>query len=186
MTLNSLFFIQRRAGVSCYKHSAFCAFLHPCSEGWSQVWRTPTSSPLHERDFLVETLPKYTKIWDVNIVLGYLRTFEPISSLSFKDATLNLTLLLCLTTGQRRQSIHKMDVSYIQEMDGRYRITICGTLKQTKPGRHLEPIDLFAYPNDKKLCVVEHLKEYLHCTEVTVKLRQTIQTSIQRYHFQVD
>ena len=50
-------------------------------------------------------------------------------------------------------------------MDGRYRITKCDKLKQTKPGRHLEPIDLFAYPNDKKLCVVEHLKEYLHRTE---------------------
>ncbi|CAH3172443.1 unnamed protein product [Porites lobata] len=74
-------------------------------------------------------------------------------------------MLLCLTTGQRGQTIHKTDLSYIREMDGRYRITICDTLKQTKPGRHLEPIDLFAYPNDKKLFVIEHLKEYLHRTE---------------------
>ena len=44
--------------------------------------------------------------------------------------------------------------------------TECDKLKQTKRRRHLEPIDLFAYPNDKKLCVVdEHLKEYLHRTE---------------------
>ena len=63
-----------------------------------------------------------------------------------------------------------MDVSYIQEMDGRYRITVCDKLKQTKPGRHLEAIDLFAYPNDKKLFVVEDLKEYLHRTEQLLKL----------------
>ena len=125
MTLNSLFFIQGRARVSCYKHSASCTFLHPCSEGWSQVWRTPTSSPLHERDFLVEN----------------------------SIAQIYQNLGCNITTVQRGQTIHKMDVSYIQEMDGRYRITICGTLKQTKPGRHLEPIDLFAYPNDNKtLC----------------------------------
>ena len=68
---------------------------------------------------------------DVNIVLKYLRTFESVSSLSFKELTLNLTMLLCLTTGQRGQTIRKMDVSYIQEMDGRYRITICDKLKQT-------------------------------------------------------
>ena len=74
-------------------------------------------------------------------------------------------MLICLTTGQRGQTIHKMDVSYIQEMDGRYRITVCDKLKQTKPGRHLEAIDLFVYPNDKKLFVTEHLKEYLHRTE---------------------
>ena len=74
-------------------------------------------------------------------------------------------MLICLTTGQRGQTIHKMDVSYIQEMNGRYRITVCDKLKQTKPGRHLEAIDLFAYPNDKKLFVVEDLKEYLYRTE---------------------
>ena len=82
-----------------------------------------------------------------------------MSSLSFKELSFNLTMLLCLTTGQRGQTIHKMDVSYIQEIDSRYRITICDKLQQTKPGRHFELIDLFAYPNDKKLCVVEHLKE---------------------------
>ena len=86
---------------------------------------------------LKAALPKYTEIWDVNIVLGYLRTFESVHFLSLKELTLNLTMLLCLTTGQRGQTIHKMDVSYIQEMDGRYRITICDKLKQTKPGRHL-------------------------------------------------
>ena len=74
-------------------------------------------------------------------------------------------MLLCLTTGQRGQTIHKIDVNYIQEMDDRYRITIREKLKQTKPGRHLEPLDLIAYHNDKKLCVVEHLKEYLQRTK---------------------
>ena len=70
-------------------------------------------------------------------------------------------MLLCLTTGQRGQTIHKFDVNYIQEMDDRYRITLCEKLKQSKPGGHLAPTDLLAYEDDKKLCVVEHLKEYL-------------------------
>jgi len=112
---------------------------------------------------LKPAMPKYTEIWDVNIVLGYLRTFESVKSLSFKELNLNLTMLLCLTTGQGGQTTNKMDV--VQEMNGRYRITICDKLKQSKPGRHLEPIDLFAYPHDKKLCVVEHVKKYLHRTE---------------------
>ena len=46
-------------------------------------------------------------------------------------------------------------------MDDRYRITMCEKLKQSKPGRHLAPIDLLSFQSDKKLCVVEHLKEYL-------------------------
>ena len=50
-------------------------------------------------------------------------------------------------------------------MDDRYRITICEKLKQSKPGRHLAPIDLLSFQSDKKLCVVEHLKEYLQRTK---------------------
>ena len=114
---------------------------------------------------LKPALPKYSEIWDVNIVLGYLRAAAPLRSLSLKQLTLNLTMLLCLTTGQRGQTIHKFDVNYIQEMDDRYRITICEKLKQSKPGRHLAPIDLLSFQSDKKLCVVEHLKEYLQRTK---------------------
>ena len=78
---------------------------------------------------LKPALPKYTEIWDVNIVLGDLRAAAPLRSLSLKQLTLNLTMLLCLTTGQRGQTIHKFDVNNIQEMSDRYRVTIYGKLK---------------------------------------------------------
>ena len=98
-------------------------------------------------------------------MLGYLRAAAPLRSISLKQLTLNLTMLLCLTTGQRGQTKHKFYVNYIQEMDDRYRITICEKLKQSKPRRHLAPIDLLSFHSDKKLCVVEHLKEYLQRTK---------------------
>ena len=37
---------------------------------------------------LKPALPKYTEIWDVNIVLGYLRAAAPLRSLSLKQLTL--------------------------------------------------------------------------------------------------
>ena len=36
---------------------------------------------------------------------------------------------------------------------------------RNKPGRHLAPIDLISFQSDKKLCVIEHLKEYLERTK---------------------
>lgn len=51
----------------------------------------------------------------------------------------------------------------------RYRITVHEKLKQTKPGRHLEPIELLAFPEDKELCVVQHLREYIHRTDPSRK-----------------
>ena len=109
-------------------------------------------------------LPKYSEIWDVTVVLNYLKTFALVTALPLKDLTLKLTMLLCLTTGQRGQTIHKMDVSGIQALPDRYRITINDKLKHTKPGKHLAPIDLLAFPEEESLCVVKTLEEYLQRT----------------------
>ena len=97
-------------------------------------------------------------------MLDYLKTFDASSALSLKELKLKLTILLCLTTGQRGQTIHKFDINYIQDLGDRYRISVHEKLKQTKPGRHLEPIELLAFPEDKELCVVQHLREYIHRT----------------------
>ena len=74
-------------------------------------------------------------------------------------------MLLCLTTGQRWQTIHKISVNCIQELPDRYRITIDEKLKQTKPGKHLKPLDLRIFHEDQGICVFRHLKEYLQRTK---------------------
>ena len=76
---------------------------------------------------LKPALPKYSEIWDVNIVLDYLKNL-PIQ-LSLKELTLKLNVLLCLTTGQRGETIHKLDTEHIQEMEDRYRIIVMDKLK---------------------------------------------------------
>lgn len=65
---------------------------------------------------LKPSLPKYNEIWDVRVVLDYLKTFGASSALSLKELTVKLTMLLCLTTGQRGQTIHKFDINYIQDL----------------------------------------------------------------------
>lgn len=37
--------------------------------------------------------------------------------------------------------------------------------KTTTPGKHLEPIELFAHKQDESLCVVSHITRYLHMTK---------------------
>ena len=98
-------------------------------------------------------------------MLDYLKTFDVSSALMLEELTLKLTMLLCLTTDWRGQTIHKFDINYIQDMDDRYRISVREKLKQTKPGRHLDHIELLAYPEDKELHVVQHLREYILRTE---------------------
>lgn len=108
---------------------------------------------------------RYSEIWEVSIVLDYFRTMKLAQELSLKDLSLKLTMLLHLTTGQRSQSVHLFDINHIQAVGDMYRITVMDKLKQSKPGKHPEPIELLAFKEDKKLCVVEHLTEYLSRTK---------------------
>lgn len=113
---------------------------------------------------LKPALPKYNEVWEVSTVLDYLKTYKSANQLNLKELSQKLTMLLYLLTAQRCQTIHLIDVNYIQAMQGKFRITIQQKLKQTKPGRHIEPIELVEFTEDKKLCIVEHLQEYLSKT----------------------
>ena len=88
---------------------------------------------------LKPSLPRYTTIWDVGTVLQYLKTLHPIPELSLKTMTKKLTMLLCLLTGQRCQTLTKLDVSLMQALPDKYVFSIGEKLKTTKPGKHVEP-----------------------------------------------
>lgn len=112
-------------------------------------------------------------------MLDYWKTFDVWSALPQKELKLKLTMLWCLTTGQQGQTIHKFDITYIQDLDNWYRICVWEKLTQTKPGRQLDPIELLAFPEDNEICVVQHLRELTdplrkdHSELFIIKLRQT-------------
>ena len=107
------------------------------------------------------SLPKYSSVWDVSILLLYLKKLAPLEKLSLKEISLKMTSLLCILTGQRCQTIHKIDISHTQQLPNLIRITIQDALKTTKPGRHIKPLELLAYNNDPDLCIVRLFNEYL-------------------------
>ena len=65
------------------------------------------------------SLPKYTVIYDPQIVLNYLKT---ITDMNLKTLTLKLTTLLCFVTGQRNQTINSLDIDFMHD-DGDEKIT---------------------------------------------------------------
>ena len=91
---------------------------------------------------LKPALPKYTHIWDVEKVLSYLQTLAPVSSLDLKQLSLKLATFLAILTGQRCQTIHKLDLNLMQTLPDRYVFAIGEKLKHTRPGQHQEPIEL--------------------------------------------
>ena len=59
------------------------------------------------------SIPRYTHMWDVSIVLNYLRTL-PAVELNLHMLSAKLVTPCTLTAGQRCQTLHALDISHMQ------------------------------------------------------------------------
>lgn len=108
--------------------------------------------------------PKYTENWDVSIVLSYLQSLSPVDKLSLKELTLNLVVLILLVSGQRGQTVHLLSIDHMVSVNSCYTFQIVAHLKQSRPGVKNPLVELRPF-EDKTLCVVTTLKEYLTRTQ---------------------
>ena len=113
------------------------------------------------------SLPRYVCIWDVDIVLNYLKSLFPLTELSVKYVTYKLVMLLALISAQRAQTLHLIDLRNIIEEQDFIVILIGDLLKQSSPGTIPPILKIPKYP-EKALCFVHTL---LYYKEITSNLR---------------
>lgn len=111
------------------------------------------------------SLPKYAFTWDVDVVLMYLENLYPHDKLTLKELTYKLATLLAILTSQRCQTLHSLSLAMMKMFENKCVFHVDVLLKQSKYGKHLDPIELFAFPSNRKLCIVDVLKEYLSRTK---------------------
>ena len=95
--------------------------------------------------------PKYTEVWDVQIVLSYLKTLHPVELLSLKDLSFKFLMLLLLVSGQRGQTIHMLDLNDMIVSENGFTFVIVNHLKQSRPGYHNPQLKLVPF-EDSSLC----------------------------------
>ena len=100
-------------------------------------------------------LPRLSSTWAVSDVLKYLKTLSPVEDLSLKLLSYKLVVLLALTTGQRIQTIHSVDLRNVVISDDSIKIRFGDLLKQTRVGNHLAELYIEAFPSDEDVCVVK-------------------------------
>lgn len=110
-------------------------------------------------------LPKTGCTWNTEVVLKYLSSLFPLSSLTLLQLSGKLAVLLALTTGQRCQTLFYLDVNNIEMCSEYVKFRIGDLLKQSRPKYHLSELYIEAYPLNVNLCVVKTLQEYLLRTE---------------------
>lgn len=145
--------------------SALSAFM-PLIDGVA-VGSHPVISRLMKGVFQFRpVLPKYSETWDVGVVLKFLSSLPHSEELPFKFLTYRLVMLLCILTGQRGHALHLLKVTDIRlnPLYSRCVITYSDKHKTTRPGFHTKPSEICAYPHDRKLCLVDHIRRYLYLT----------------------
>ncbi|XP_069089249.1 integrase/recombinase xerD homolog [Pleurodeles waltl] len=104
--------------------------------------------------------PRYTSLWDVNVVLTFISSWPDNELLSRKQLSAKLTLLLCLISCKRVSDVRSLDLQgRIFSPSG----VIFSISKRTKTGT--SSASYTAFPHNPKLCVVQCLKAYEAATE---------------------
>ena len=109
--------------------------------------------------------PIYTCVWNVNILFRFFRKIPNQSELPLKILGKKLTILLgILAGGQRSQTIHTIKCTDIVVVNDKCIIPIYDPVKQTKDGKHMEPLKFKVF-HEEKLCPIQNLTTYLQRTK---------------------
>ena len=121
---------------------------------------------------LKPSLSKYSKIWDIKQLSDYYRSLPDNHDLDLKTLTLKLSTIFVILLCQREHTIETLDLNYITLKDIEIHIAFPSALKLTRPGKHLQPLTLYEYPTEPKLCPVSLLRCYISKTQ-TIRKSQT-------------
>lgn len=151
------------SGINTAK-SAVVTFISVCS-GQTSMGNHPLIQRFMRGIFIARpALPKYTATWDVSLVLNYLKTQSPASSLTKIALARKLAMLFLLLSGHRGQTLHLMDIRNIQCNNQCLTVAIGDLTKTSRPGSHIPPLSLPAYEADRRLCIVTVYREYIEKT----------------------
>jgi site-specific recombinase XerD len=109
------------------------------------------------------SLPRYTEIWDVNILLKYIQDLPCNEDLSISLLTYKLVSLLSLTTAQRVQTINSILLSNVSYNNNIMYIRVTKMLKTSRSGVP-QPVLCLPLYNNSKLCVQATFETYLKHT----------------------
>jgi hypothetical protein len=98
--------------------------------------------------------------WDAAALLQHLRRLHPHESLSLMQLSSKTATLLALTSSQRVQTLSCLSVDGLQLHDDYALFVIQRPLKTSRAGR-LPSVDFKAFKEDRALCPVTVLRDYL-------------------------
>ena len=110
--------------------------------------------------------PRYTFVWDVEIVLVYLKTnMSDNSQKSDQDLTHELTDLMALSSASKASSLQHLNIKFMTRNDTSYKFHFHKLHKSWRRGKAPPTISYQAYTQDPNLSVVKTLDECISRTQ---------------------
>ena len=88
------------------------------------------------------SLPRYSETWDVNVVLDYIAGLSQPEDQDLKMLSYKTVMLLTLSTGQRRQTLHALDIANMNLNGEKCTFLNTSLLKTSHRGKHLASIEV--------------------------------------------
>lgn len=122
--------------------------------------------------------PRYSTTWDPKDVLNHIEIWYPLNQLSLEKLVKKLVMLILLASGQRIQTISKINLKNISQTEEGVVIYITDILKTSNPNRKQPNLKFNFFDNRPGLCVARTLIHYL---EITKPLRKNEEYLILTY-----
>ena len=110
---------------------------------------------------------KYYGIWDVQQVLQFLKSMSPNKSLTLKEITLKLAMLLALASIQRKQTLLQLNISHecLKKSNDEFVFVLSKHVKQSRPNYPVPPVIIPRYTVDVDVCPYVCLQDYIEQTK---------------------
>ena len=108
--------------------------------------------------------PKQTTIWNVDQVIGHIRSRPPSKDLDLKELSCKLVTLLALANADRASDIHLLDLQYATYREDRVIFQIAGLNKTRRSGPPRE-VSYVCFPECPNTCPIETLRIYEQRTQ---------------------
>ncbi|XP_055510073.1 uncharacterized protein LOC129708389 [Leucoraja erinacea] len=128
---------------------------------------------------------RYSKIWEVGVVLNMLRSWSPITALSLQELTTKMVMLMALVTAQRVQSLSKLSLDSLIISPEKLVFVIQDLIKQNRPGSSGQVFEFMVYPYDERLCIARHIQLYIEYTKSIRGQRMVLLISYKKPHKRV-
>ena len=106
---------------------------------------------------------RYTVTWDVGKVLRFLAKWHPPENLSMRQLTLKTVALIALTSSDRAQTLHVLDIQYLNYVPQGLEFLVPSILKHYRAGRPARRV-LCVKWDDPSLNVCNYVEFYLKKT----------------------